>query len=289
MKNNFNNPSPGKMVRVGEHSMHVFTEGQGNKTLVFLSGHGTACPTLDFKPLWSRLTDTYKIVVVERFGYGWSDITETPRDLNTVLANTREALKLAGLTPPYVLVPHSLSGLEAIYWAQNYPQEVESIIMLDPNVPEMAETIKPSFIMKTALKIMGKMSKNMSEEKAKKALTEKFPSGSFNLLSNDDQVTYIDVFRNRTYTPDMLQEMNDLVQSIKLVKSNPMPIDIPLLLFSSDFGSNPKYAKFLRFHKEFAEDFKHAKHIELNCGHYVHSYQPEKIAGEIRAFLECAI
>lgn len=274
------------MVRVDGHNMHVFTEGQGSKTLVFLSGHGTACPTLDFKPLWSRLTDSYKIAVAERFGYGWSEITETPRDLNTVLDNTREALVLAGLMPPYVLVPHSLSGLESVYWAQNYPQEVESIIMLDPNVPDMAETIKPTFIMKIALSIMGKMSKNMSEDKAKKAITEKFSSASFSLLSNDDQAAYIDVFRNRTYTPDMLQEMKDLAQSIELVKSNPMPADVPLLLFSSDFGSNPKYAKFLRFHKEFAENFKHAKHIELNCGHYVHSYEPEKIADEIRTFLE---
>jgi len=286
MKSNLKNPPLGKVVRVGEHNMHVFIEGQGSKTLVFLSGHGTACPTLDFKPLWSRLTDIYKIAVVERFGYGWSDITKAPRDLSSVLANTREALTLAEIKPPYVLVPHSLSGLEAVYWAQNYPQEVGSIIMLDPSVPEMAETIKPSFIMKIALNIMGKMSKNMSEEKAKRALTEKFPSASFNLLNSDDQAIFVNVFRNRTYTPDMLQEMKDMAQSIKQVKSKPMPTDVPLLLFSSDFGSNPKYAKFLRFHREFVENFKQAKHIVLDCGHYVHSYKSEEIADEIKTFLE---
>jgi len=51
MKGKFKNPPLGKMVNVGGDSMHVYFDGQGDKTLVFMSGHGTACPTLDFKPL----------------------------------------------------------------------------------------------------------------------------------------------------------------------------------------------------------------------------------------------
>ena len=286
MTSNFKYPPPGKLVNVSGHNMHVFSAGQNDKTLVFMSGHATACPTLDFKPLWSLLVADYKIAVVEKFGYGWSDITKNSRDLDTMLANTREALASAGLVPPYVLVPHSVSGLEAVYWAQKYPQEVDAIIMLDPNVPEMAESVKPSFLMTTALNIMGKMSRNMSEKQARKALAGKTPFASFGTLNENDQAIYADVFRYRTYTPDMLREMKDFAQNIKLVKSSPTPVDVPLLLFSSDFGGNPKYAKFLRFHKEFAASFKHAKHIELACGHYVHSFEPERIANEIKAFLK---
>jgi len=285
MKNNFKNPPPGKIVKVNGHNMHVFPEGQGDKTLIFMSGHGTVCPTLDFKPLWSLLVSKYKIAVVEKFGYGWSDITKTPRDLDTMLADTRESLKLSGFNPPYTLVPHSLSGLEATYWAQKYPHEVSAIIMLDPNVPDMAETVKPSIIMKIALNLIGKVSQNMSDSKAQKTLEKKVPYASFKSLSKDDQAIFIDVFRHRTYTEDMLREMNDLPQNTKLVKSMPMPVTVPLLLFSSDFGKTPKYAKFLQFHKEFAAMFTNAKHIELDCGHYVHSFEPKKIAEEIDAFL----
>jgi len=285
MQTIFNNPPPGELVNIDGYNMHVFTQGDGEKTLVFLAGHGTAYPTLDFKPLWSQLVDNFKIAVVERFGYGYSSKTKTSRDLYSVLSNTREALKLAGLTPPYVLVPHSLSGLEAIYWAQKFPDEVEAMVMLDPNLPEMAEAIKPNIVTRIALKLISRASQNMSVDRARTAIVDRNPSNTYKLLSEDDQEVYIDVFRSRTYTPDMLREIKDLPINIKLVKSLSIPADVPLLLFSSNFGGDAKYAHLLKFHKDFVATFRNAKHIELECGHYVHSYVPEQIAEEIKTFM----
>ena len=43
--------------------MSVYKEGSGDKTLVFLSGGGTCSPILDFKSLYSVLSDEYQIVV----------------------------------------------------------------------------------------------------------------------------------------------------------------------------------------------------------------------------------
>ncbi len=37
---------------------------------------GLCSPILDFKSLYSLLTDEYKIVVVEKFGYGFSDVVD---------------------------------------------------------------------------------------------------------------------------------------------------------------------------------------------------------------------
>ena len=48
----------------------------------------------------------------------------------------------AGIDGPYVLCPHSMSGIEALYWAQEYPDEIESIIGLDMAVPEYYENMK---------------------------------------------------------------------------------------------------------------------------------------------------
>ena len=67
---------------------------------------------------------------MERDGYGFSDTADTPRDIDTVLEETKEALTLAGESGPYILFPHSLSGIEAIYWGQKYPSEVKGIIGL---------------------------------------------------------------------------------------------------------------------------------------------------------------
>ena len=83
----------GQFVEVDGKNMNVYIEGSGNKTIVFLSGGGTASPVLDFKSLYSLLSDSYKIVVVEKFGYGFSDdYPDRNRDIDTILDDTRTAL-----------------------------------------------------------------------------------------------------------------------------------------------------------------------------------------------------
>ena len=284
-------PPLGRLITVSGYNMHIFTEGEGEKTLVFMSGHGTACPTLDFKPLWSLLTDKFKIAVVEKFGYGWSDITNLPRDLDTILENSRELLKKAGLLPPYILVPHSLSGLEAVYWAQKYPQEVDAIIGLDPSVPDMAEAMKVSFLVKFSLKLTSLLSgSGMSDATAKKILNEKFPSFRSDSLTDSDRAAYIEIFQNRTWTADMLQEINHNPEYVKRIRSLPLPSNVPIYYFSSNFegmsNRSLKPSDFLQFQKEFLQSFKNAKHMILDCGHYIHSFEAKKIADEMKLFID---
>ncbi len=97
---------------------------------------------LDFKSLYSLLKDEYQIVVVEKFGYEFSDVVDKEGDIDMILEDTRKALELAGVKAPYVLCPHSMSGLEALYWANKYPDEVMAIIGLDMAVSQYYENMK---------------------------------------------------------------------------------------------------------------------------------------------------
>lgn len=136
----------GELVEVDSRKMSIYTEGSGEQTIVFMSGSGTCSPILDFKSLYSLLSDKYRIVVVEKFGYGFSDITDTSRDIDTMLENTRTALSEAGISRPYVLCPHSMSGIEALYLGQKYPSEVSAIVGLDMSVPEAYENMQINII-----------------------------------------------------------------------------------------------------------------------------------------------
>ena len=69
---------PGRMIDVDGHKMHVYSVGKGDKTLVLMAASGTVCPSLDFKNLYSGLGDDCRIVVVEKFGYGYSDTVNRP-------------------------------------------------------------------------------------------------------------------------------------------------------------------------------------------------------------------
>ena len=82
----------GQLVAVNGHKMSVLVKGNGPQTLVFLSGAGTASPILDFKDVYDGLSSNYRIVLVERAGYGYSEDTSQSRDVAVVLSETRQAL-----------------------------------------------------------------------------------------------------------------------------------------------------------------------------------------------------
>ena len=124
-------------VEIDGHKMHLFRVGdEKNPKLVFMSGSGTISPVYDFKILYEKLVSNFRIIVIEKFGYGCSDLYEGACDINSVVAYQREALEKAGEKGPFILLPHSMSGLEAIRWKQKHPEEVIAIIGLDMAVPD---------------------------------------------------------------------------------------------------------------------------------------------------------
>ncbi|MBR2284638.1 MAG: alpha/beta hydrolase [Ruminococcus sp.] len=114
----------GQLVEVDGNNMCVYTGGEGEHTIVFLSGWGVASPIMDLRSLYELLDDDYRIVVIERFGYGYSDNVDSERSFDTIIRQDRAALSAAGIDGSYILCPHSLSGLESLLWAQTYPEEV---------------------------------------------------------------------------------------------------------------------------------------------------------------------
>lgn len=272
----------GKIVEVNGHNMSVYTEGEGDKTLVFLSGGGTCSPILDFKSLYSLLSNEYKIAVVEKFGYGFSDVVDEQRDIDTMLNETRMALEKAGIEGPYVLCPHSMSGLEALYWAQKYPEEVEAIIGLDMAVPAYYDEMHISIPI-TKLGQYGaalgitRWIPGLAESDAIKAGT----------LSEEEKEIYRAVFYQRTATVTMIDEVKAVKDNAKTVKENGVP-QVPMLLFISNGSGGTGFTEetWRRIPKEYIAGCDNASYIELDCPHYVHDYEYEKISEEIRNLLK---
>lgn len=79
----------GQLIEVDGHNMSVYIPGTGDTTLVFMSGGGTCSPILDFKSLYSLLSDNCQITVVEKFGYGFSDVVDKNRDIDSGVCNYR--------------------------------------------------------------------------------------------------------------------------------------------------------------------------------------------------------
>lgn len=84
----------------------------------------------------TMLDDDYRVAVVEKFGYGMSDVVDTERDYETMVDECRNALEKAGVEAPYILCPYSKSGGDTLIWAQKYPDEVEAVVSIDMAFPE---------------------------------------------------------------------------------------------------------------------------------------------------------
>ena len=277
-------PPPGRIVEVNGKRHHVYTQGEGDITLVFMAGHGTSNPTLDFKPLWMRMVDEYRIAVVERSGYGWSETSDSPRDIDTLLEETRQALALAGEEPPYVLVPHSMSGLEALYWAQEYPDEVKAIIGLDPLTPETVDLIPaPS---KTQLYAMFFISRiGLSRLMPESDVGESLPLMRSDDLSDEDREQYLAVFYRSTLTRDMLREVSHLHDNAETVARNEAPVDTPMVFFISA-DQDATVVGWAESLSDYLSQMTTGESMRLATGHYVHHGAADTIAEAAKAFLE---
>lgn len=119
--------------------MSLGTEGSGSATLVFMAGSGVTSPIIEYKKLYSKFSTAYTIAVIEKHGYGYSaGNTGLSRDIEALVSEDRALPEAAGIKPPYALVPHSYSGIEALYWAKCFPNEVKAILGLDMVTTDMA-------------------------------------------------------------------------------------------------------------------------------------------------------
>lgn len=269
--------SNGKLVQVKEKLMHVYAEGKKNhKTLVLMSGSGTASPVYDFKVLYSKLSDQYRTVVVEKFGYGYSDISGFPRDVDTMVHEAREALILAGESGPYILMPHSMSALEALYWAEKYPDEIEAIIGLDMALPQGYEILpnRPFMVnIISALTYIGFHRFSFINPVNERALNESEIQQHHNLV------------HIMTLNNDMLEEIKMVNENAKTVSRFGNP-NIPMLLFTSNGEGLGERGDWVHTQREFAGMNDSTRLIELDTSHYIHYEQSDRIAEEIKIFLK---
>lgn len=135
-------PAPGAIRSVGDHDLHLDCRGQGEPTVVLVSGLG------EFSGSWARILDgvapTTRVCAYDRAGQGWSDDVEHPQDGIAAAEDLHALLAAAGETGPFVLAGHSIGGPYAMTYAANYDEEVAGMVLLDSTSPEQFTAI-PSY------------------------------------------------------------------------------------------------------------------------------------------------
>jgi pimeloyl-ACP methyl ester carboxylesterase len=134
--------APGTLYDVGGHRLHLNCTGSGSPTVVLENGLG------ETSPIWTRITAeaarTTRVCAYDRAGQGWSDDVADPQDGLAIAADLHTLLGRAHETGPYVLVGHSAGGSYAMVYADQYPNDMAGMVLLDSTSPYQF-TVLPDF------------------------------------------------------------------------------------------------------------------------------------------------
>ena len=260
-------------MTVNEHKIHVFRDGNADApTIVFMSGHCTVSPVYDFKVLYEKLLPDFRIIVVEKFGYGYSDIFDSPCDIDTLVSIQRQALATLGETGPYILAPHSMSGIEAIRWKQQFPDEVSGIIGIDMGTPLSFSVWTDKQIKQTVL-----LMKVLRGLKLASAL-----SSVSNLSLTEDEFKQHKLLKKRnTFNICCINEAREVLNNAKAVGEDG-DIQCPTLMFSSNGKDQEK--DWVVNQEKFASSMG-ARLISYDCSHYIHHFKSDEMRKEINEFV----
>ena len=264
----------GKLVNVDGHNLHTYTVGDIDKPkIVLMSGSGTVAPVYDFKILYEKLSKNFRVIVMEKFGYGYSDIFDSPADIDTLISTQKKALEAAGEMGPYILMPHSMSGVEALRWAQLYPDDVAAIIGNDMCTP-LTYSVWTNEKVEKKIKLM-------------KFATKYRLQGMLCPISNKSltksEIKQHKLLRKRNaFNICCINESKEILSNVNIVKNAGYP-KCPILLFSSGGKQTQEY--WTKAQKEFAM-LSNATLISYDCGHYIHQFKSDEMNKEIVKFVK---
>ena len=267
----------GKTVLVNGHQMNVYVQGEGSETIVFLSGAGIASPILDFKNVSDSLSKKYKIVVVERAGYGYSEDSNQSRDVMEVLSETRQALSQADVTGPFIILSHSMASLESLAWQEKYPDEVKALVGLDWALPASYEDLKDNQALLTVAYWSSKI-----------GLLRYFPESLYiknPTLTEAERQQYKLLAYKQLISQAMLHESCLAKENAKKVPSSINPKVPTLLLVSNGEGTTFSQSEWQHYAEKFSSDQSNVQVIYMDVPHELYHYQSHEIVSQIEDFL----
>ncbi len=134
-----NHPPPGQLVDVGGYRLHLYCTGSGSPTVVLNAGGGGSW--LDWSLVQPPISQQTRVCAFDRAGLGWSESGPAPRDTQQAVKELHTLLGKSGERSPYILVGHSLGGLQNRLYASQYPDEVAGLVLVDATTTYTPEQI----------------------------------------------------------------------------------------------------------------------------------------------------
>lgn len=120
---------PGQLVDIGGRRINLQCEGTKSPTVILMAG------IFSWSVVWYKtqhsIADEARVCAFDRASYGFSDPAPRPQLITDVVEDLHKALKAGSIPGPYLLVGHSLGGLEARVYARRWPEDVVGMVLVD--------------------------------------------------------------------------------------------------------------------------------------------------------------
>ena len=247
--------STSKFITVDSKDMHIVLYGDldqngvtfadpSKETLVMLPALAVPSPNVYFKPLAEALSSAYNVVVIEPFGYGLSDMTESVRTVENINSELYDALETLGIDTCTLLV-HSISGVYGLHFLYSYPEKVDAFIAIDNTVydEELSEALamEQDYMLQTAEEF-DELRNTFGSVKEFEAVIAADPSQYGAELpdvigytyTESDQEEYYRAFA-RSSNQTIQNEIQNMENSLESIEGKKFPSALPVLtLLSSD-------------------------------------------------------
>jgi pimeloyl-ACP methyl ester carboxylesterase len=270
----------GERIAVSGGGINVLRNGHSGQPIVLISGLGTPAPGLDFAPLIRELGD-FDVIVVEGFGYGYSDMQASERSNKNISTELHEVLTKLHVRQPYVLAGHSIAGFYTLDYANRYPTEVAAVIGIDATIPKPAnepvEEPQPGVNWTRSLSVTG-LVRTVTAIAPGLAL----PDGD---AYTSDELERIRLMASWNFGNDAVaDETSRIANNAAALRGVRYPDAVPVLAFVADDKSESTKTKAAAAGDLLKNVTRHQV-VTLEGGHYLHWTQSKHMAETIRTFL----
>ena len=223
------------------------------------------------------------MIVVEGFGYGYSDLNASERTNQNISTELHEVLTKLNIPRPYVLGGHSIAGFYLLDYANRYPAEVSAPIGIDPSVPKATEgpvelrpLQGPDWL--RALAVTG-------VARAVVAVAPGFVEPDGNAFTADERERMRLMTSWNLGNQAVTDETARIGNNAAALRGVRYPDGLPVLVFVSGAGGVPEEPAKVASLEELLKNVQRHQIVPLGGGHYLHWTHAKPMAEAIRDFL----
>jgi pimeloyl-ACP methyl ester carboxylesterase len=135
------NPLEGRLLEVGGRKMHIDCTGGGSPTVILDSGLGDSY--LSWRKVQPQIAKFTRVCSYDRAGLGYSEPSSQPRTSKVIAEELHALLQAVSVSPPYVIVGHSMGGYDVRVYTSLYRNEIVGMVLVDASHPDQENRFPP--------------------------------------------------------------------------------------------------------------------------------------------------